>query len=156
MKNVLFVALAAIIFALAGCKSSSPGPVLNPVTAAVCDVESTITSATGALIVSQCSGTDAVACGAAIQSALGNANLCAAPGVSGISSAQIAQFQADKAAGKSPVKGVVGNLACPLAESAVMGFLTAAIPSACGCTKSIDAGSIGGLLVSACEAAIPL
>lgn len=156
MRNTMFAIFAIFMFAMVGCKSSSPGPVMNPVSAAVCDVESTITAATGSLIVAQCGGTDAVACGGAIQVALGNANLCAAPGVSGVTSAQMSQMKADKAAGKVVAQGVIGNIACPLAESAVMGFLTAAIPSACGCTKSVDAGSIGAMLVTACEAVVPL
>jgi hypothetical protein len=163
-----FITLAIFGLILSACKSS---PVLNPVQSAVCDVESTITSATGSLIVSQCAGTDAVSCGNAIQTALGNANLCALPLPTGVVTGltatpkltvgSITQAQIDAAKKSMGLKtlapmGVVGNMVCPLAETDVLGFLTAEIPVACGCTKNIDAGGIGALLVSACEVAIPL
>ena len=143
-----FLILIISLLFVAGCTKSG-GPVMNPIQAAVCDVESVITASAGSLIVAQCGGTDIVACGNAMQTALGNANLCAQAQIANVSKAQML-------AGKAKPEGVVGAIACPIAESAVMGFLTAAIPAACGCTKSMDAGALGALLVSACIAAVPI
>lgn len=165
----LIACLSLAIF-LTGCPGSSPTPSPSPSASppptltglggAICDVESTITSDFGAAIVSSCAGTDAVACGGALQSALGAINLCGQPGVSQVTMSQIKAAKASRAsakiAGQVSPNAIVGNLVCPLAVPAIMGLLSGLIPSACGCTQSIGASTIQPIFVSACEAAIPI
>lgn len=146
------VLILGLMLGLSACKSASAPPVLTAVESAVCDVESSITGVFGSQIVTACGGptSAAAACGAAFQTALGNANLCSAP-VAAVTVSQIATAKA-----KFAPKGVIGSVACPLAIGAVFGVLSTQIPSACGCTQSLSASSLDSLLVSACEAAVPI
>lgn len=165
--NKYLLILAALGILASGCKSSTPNPVLTALDSAVCDVETTITGAVGAAIVNACKGTGTTAaCGAGFQSALGNVNLCAMPlpstlagtGAKTIGSITQSQIDAAKKAGVKSLApmGIVGSIACPIAVNTGMGYLTAQIPLACGCTISLTASEADADLTAACIAAIPL
>jgi hypothetical protein len=168
LKYVLLALMTALAI---GCSSSSPSPILQPIQAAGCDVESAITTAFGDLIVAQGNGpaSAGAACGAAIQVALGNANLCVqsangAP-VSQITMSQIQahvlKMKAMRAAGGKGVVAavpdpmdIVGGLVCPLGDAAFIGFLSAGIPAACQVGSNLSAGTLNQLALAACEAAL--
>lgn len=150
MKKML--CFFGLMFLLTGCPSNSGGttsPVLTPIADVGCVVEQAITSGFGSLVVAQCAGTNALACGAAFQVALGNVNLCATP--------QVAQVTKEALMSKAAKpQGIVGSIVCPIALNTVMGLLTATVPAACGCTQNLSASAISGLLNAACVAAVPL
>lgn len=168
MKKLVILA----VFLIAGCTSSSPAPSMNPLQAAGCDVEQVITGAFGNVIVNQCAGTDAVACGGALQVALGNVNVCAAPipQPAGMAAMSVPKWhkvgdvtKGDLDAGKQSLKaqdvapqGIVGAVVCPIAFNAIMGLATGVVPKECGCTKNLDAGGLGAALIAACIAAVPI
>lgn len=164
--------------ALAGCSKAQVQQTLQPLESAGCAVESTISSALGASTVSNCGGTDAVACGAAYQTMFGNINFCAmaipAPVAASFAKAVAAgEIKADdvpvwktlgdipasalqSAAIKSAVMklGLIGSIACPVAEQGAIALLSGAIPAPCGCTKPLSAGSLGPSFILVCEAAM--
>lgn len=161
--RILIISLALIV--MSGCSKST-----TPLKDAGCAVESTLTASFGSTIVAQCAGTDAAACGASLQAALGNINLCLTPIPSPTPSIQsvgafktvgdVSQSDLNKAKGPRlqdvHAMGVVGAVVCPLAYSAIEGLLTGIVPKACGCTKNLDAGAIGTGLVTACLASVPI
>lgn len=168
-----FAMLAGIVLTGTACSSSSSSnPVLVALDSAGCDVEAAITGGIGQSIVSACKGTGtAAACSAAYQTALGNVNLCsvqvssAAALVAGVKSfKKIGDVTAaDLSKAKGSVKaqvakpmGLVGSIACPIAVNTIMGYLTAQIPLACGCTVSLTASQADVDLVNACQIAVPL
>lgn len=163
----------AIFLVALGCTKNTP--VLQPLQVAACDVETAVTSAFGSAIVADCGGTNAVACGGAFQAALGNVNMCAQPvptppvsadskiaapkmTIGDVTSQQIAAAKGGRTIKSDAAKpmGIVGSIACPIAINTVLGFLTGAIPQACGCTKSLSASATATDLTAACVAAVPL
>lgn len=157
--------LALAFMTLVGC---SGGVTVNPLQAAGCDVETVITSAFGGVIVNQCAGTDADACGQALLVALGNVNMCATPVPQPASLAGVAKWKTVGDINKGDLKpggvsteavkpqGIVGGIVCPLAYSTIVGLVTGVVPKACGCTKNLDAGALGTALVAACISAVPI
>lgn len=173
MKRILI--LAGALMLAVGCKTSSTStnPVLTAIESAGCDVESAVTGAIGTAVVSACKGTGtAAACGAAFQTSLGNVNFCAIPLPATASVALLANPAVWKKLGDIPASalkstggvkpqnmspmGLVGNIACPIGINTSMGYLTAQIPLACGCTISLTASQIDSDLTTACEAAVPI
>jgi len=171
----LFLATLAVL--AVACKSTATNSgVLGPLTSAGCDLESGLTSSFGAALAGATGASDPVACGAALQSALGNANLCA----TAVPSASVASQGVAKAAVAAPkyatlgdipasalhlpVKGaqikaqvvaklgIIGSIACPIADSAIVGLLTGAIPAACSGSTPLTASAANAALVTACTA----
>lgn len=151
MKCLAVLSLACLGLFLAGCTSSNSGTV-TPIQAAGCDVESAILGGAAGAIASALSCTSTSAIQASLTTALGNANLCAAPGVAAISAASM---KSAKSAAVKP-QGVIGNLACPIAVNTIVGFLSNSVPSAWGCSASASASALAATLTSVCEAAVPL
>lgn len=167
--NKAFIFLATLAIVIGGCKSST-NPVVQALNTAGCDVESAMTTAFASAVVVACKGTGtAEACGSAFQTSLGNVNLCATPVPSSMKVASLTanwktigdipgsalKKGAVKADALAPM-GVIGGLICPLGINTVMGYMTAQIPLACGCTVSLTASELDSDLVAACTAAIPL
>lgn len=172
MKMLFSLVVLYGVFAVTACTKQQTQVVLEPIKAAGCAVESAITSGFGAEVVSECGGTNAVACGQAFQVALGNVNLCAAPlsvpagltvktvtaTIKTVGDVTNQDLKKSKEAGPEAVKtmGIVGAVACPIAINAGLGLLTGIVPAACGCTKNLSASQLGIALTAACVAAIPL
>lgn len=167
MKFYVALLLGLFVFATACTKSSTPGS-LNPIQQVGCDVESAITSAAGTAIAAAISCSNQSQIATDVQNALGNVNLCNA----GLQSASLAALskpawlkvgdiskqdidKAKASKGLAPM-GVVGNIACPIVVNTLLGFATNSIPASWGCSASTSASGLGQIIVSACEAAIPL
>lgn len=169
-----FTSLVMMTFALAfaGCTKSG-GPVLSPIQEAGCAIESAVSGGMASVVSSslQCSHPDVVA--QQLQAAFGNANLCAAPIAPAPAAAMLAGQKyskvgdvsaADLAAAKSGMhanavkpNGIIGNIACPIAINAAIGFLSNAVPASWGCSgPNASISGLIGALTSACEAAVPL
>lgn len=163
-----WILLLSFLVLNACTQKPDPGAILKPIQDAGCAVESAITGGFGSEVVSACAGTDAIACGQAFQSALGNVNLCQtplpqqppqvaaspAPVWKKIGDVPADALKSDKL--KAVPMGIVGAIACPIAVNTVLGLLTAQIPPACGCKQSLSASQMGSALLSACVAAVPL
>jgi hypothetical protein len=155
IKMLLICILSLAAFA--GCtKSSSGGGTVTPIQAAGCDIETAILGGASGAISSALSCTNSAAIQASLTTALGNANLCAAPGVAAVSSGQMSAAKASMKSAAAKPMGVIGNIACPIAISTIMGFLSNSIPSAWGCSASASAAGVSAALVSVCEAAVPI
>lgn len=124
----------------------APSPVLSPLQDVGCEIESAVTSSFANTIANSFSCKNTSVIQANLQTAFGNANLC--PKVT--PAMTIAKAQAVHA------KGIVGNIACPLAISTAIGYLTSQIPTAWGCSAQVTAASLTSTLTTACEAAVPL
>lgn len=113
--------------------------VLQPLASAGCSIENSFIPAATATVAKAFNCSNSAAITASIQSVTGNVALCST------------------AAGMSArMRGPIGNLACPLAVNAVMGFLTAPLPPAWGCSVPAQANSLMTVLTTACEAAVPI
>lgn len=164
-----------------GCSkaTSTSSPILQAADGAVCDVESAVGSGLAASVQVACGApaSQLIACTNAIVATLGNADLCdtAMPAssspdvvkalvagvkwskVGDITAAQLAALKAAQnpsgavASKVAKPADIVGTIVCPLADAAVVGLLSAAIPTACGCTTNMQATTINSLLIAACE-----
>lgn len=146
MKNLLGVLLVVSLF---GCTKTNS--TLTPIQQVGCEIESAVSTSFSAGVASAMSCTNQAAIQASLQTAFGNANLCAGPA----SAVTAAQIKTAKSLAVKP-QGVVGNLACPIAVSSALGFLTNSVPSSWGCSASASASTLQSTLVSLCETAIPL
>jgi len=154
---ILSVGLGACTNSSTSTPPSSPPPILTVVAGVVCPVETAIMNDFGAAVVAQCAGTaTGTACGAAFQQALGAANLCGVSGISAVTTAQIEAQKAQVKAGKLIPRGIVGNVACPLAIGSVFGLLSTQIPAACGCTQNLSQSTVDATLTAACEIIVPI
>ncbi len=165
MRSLLVVITLLLYPFATGCSWLQKAPpavqaILTPLQSAGCGVETAITGAMGAAVVSDCAGTDAVACGQGFEVALGNVNLCSTPLPSGFATTwkTVGDVPADalKVKNIAGKMGVVGNVACPIAIDAALGLLTGQVPKACGCTKNLSAGQMGTTMISVCEMAVPI
>jgi hypothetical protein len=161
------IAIIIAFFGMAACtKSSTPGSV-TPIQSVGCAVESAVTSAAATTIAASISCSNQAQIATDIQNALGNVNLCAA-GVAPAPAAlvgpkwskvgDVSKQDLDKAKaskGLAPM-GIVGQIACPIVVNTLLGFATNSIPVSWGCSASTSAASLGAVITSACEAAIPL
>jgi len=129
--------------ALTGCTKTSP--IITPIKDVGCAIESAVTGSISQVVATSLNCTNQAAVQASLQSAFGNANLCATA-----SMAKQASLKSDRP------KGVIGDLACPVAVSAAMGFLSNQVPTTWGCSVGATASALSAALVAACEAAIPL
>lgn len=156
MKNALFL-ITAMAF-LAGCPKTTTtttptgGGTMSPIQTAGCDVETAILGTAASAVATALSCTATAAIQSSLTVALGNANLCASPIVSGTTMSAL-KSEAHSAA--KPM-GVVGNLACPIAINTIVGFLSNSVPAAWGCSVSSSASALSATLTAACEAAVPI
>jgi hypothetical protein len=147
MKKLML--LAAILGILCSCTSSSPSPgsVISPITAVGCSIETAVTAGAASGIATALNCTSQAAIQTSLQLALGNVNFCSY------------QPQADAAklakSSKQPLKGVLGDIACPVFINTAMGYLTNSVPAAWGCAAGASASAIAAALTTACETAIP-
>ena len=141
-----YFALLLASFAFVGCTKS--GSSISPAQAVGCDIESAVVAAEASAVSTLLSCTNVTQVQQDMMTALGNANLCAAPGVAAVSSAQM----------KSAVsaKGVIGSLACPIVVNVLIGYASSAIPSTWGCSTGSSAQSLSAALTAACVAAVPI
>ena len=148
MKSILTI--ATCVFTLCGCTKTATGS-MTPIQAVGCDIQTLVTSGLAASVATALSCTNQTQIQTDLQSAFGNANLCAAQAVS---TANAAQVKAAKAAAKP--MGIVGNIACPIAINTVIGFLSNSVPTTWGCSASATAAALSSALTAACETAIPI
>lgn len=142
MKKLLILPL----FLFVGCTKTTTST-LSPIADAGCVVETAVTSGIAGSVATALTCTSVSAIQTSLQAALGNVNLC--------KTATTAQATAASAKVVTS-KGLVGNIACPLAVNTVIGYLTNSIPTAWGCSAGATAASLELALTVACEAAIPL
>lgn len=135
-----------------GCtKTATTTSTLTPIQAVGCDVETAVTASFATGVVKALTCTNEAAVQASLLLAFGNANLCSNQ-VTAVSAVQI------KAAVSKAIKpqGVIGNIACPIAVSTALGYLTNSVPVSWGCSASASATTLSTALISLCESAIPL
>lgn len=147
-KITSFILLIATVCGLAACswfKSPAVQAVLQPVTTAACTDETKALTALASSVATtlQCANQAQIVTD--LTTALGNANVCAWSSATSTVSAQVVK----------PM-GVVGNMVCPLASAAVVGFMTSAIPTTWGCTATTSAAAVQSALTQVCEAAVPI
>lgn len=158
MNKCLLILFGFLAIFEMGCTSSSTGSSISPISAAVCDVESAITSAEAVAIASLLTCSNESTIQSSLQTALGNANLCSNASISAATAAQIASAKAAhavKTAGMPVSKAVIGDLACPIVVNVLIGFGTSSIPTSWGCSASSTASSFMAALTTACESAVP-
>jgi hypothetical protein len=143
--------IIAIFFLVFSCGCTNNNSTLTPIQQVGCDIETAVTTSFVSGVATALSCSNQAAIQTSLQSAFGNANLCSGP--RGLVTAS--QMKAAKAGVMKP-DGVIGNLACPIAISAALGFLSNSVPSAWGCSQSASASTLATTLTSLCEAAIPL
>lgn len=144
--------LIALTFLFVSCTTTQP--TMNPIAAVGCDVETALTTPLAASVAAVFSCTNQSAIQASFQTALGNANFCAQPGVAGTTTAQI---EAAKTAIKDGVnKGIIGSVICPLAINTLVGLATPSIPASWGCSASASSSTLLQALTVACVAVVPL
>lgn len=166
--------ILASMFVLAGCpKSSPPPPIIQAAENVGCAVETSLSNSFGTSLANSCQG-NAAACGPALLVALGNVDLCGQPVPAAPAGSQMAtllaanpkwqkigdipasalQGQAGKELKAQVVHqlGIIGSVVCPLAVGSVLGFVSAAIPPACGCTQSLSASAVDAAFVAGCQA----
>jgi len=142
---VKFLLTILSVLAISACTSTPATPGAPAPAGVGCSVEQVVSGALAASIGTglQCANLTAIQ--ADLQGALGTANLCAT---------SVAQAQS-KVEGKQPMKGVVGDLVCPLAVNTAMGLINTKIPAAWGC-KVTSGSNIGSVLSAACIAVVPI
>jgi hypothetical protein len=152
MKKILFL-LTTMAF-LGGCPKTATAPTgtMSPIQTAGCDVETAILGTAASAVASALSCTGSAAIQASLTVALGNANLCASPIVSGTTMAALKS----EASAKAKPMGVVGNLACPIAINTIVGFLSNSVPTTWGCSATSSASALVSVLTAACESAVPI
>jgi hypothetical protein len=137
------------------CTKTTTQLLLTPIEDVGCAVEQSIATVGAQGLVAQC-GAPLSAAQACIMASIGNANICKLPGVSGITADQLKTAQMKFRSEKVHAQGIVGNLACPVGVSFLMGYLSTAIPASCGCTQSMVGSTLSTVLTAACEGAIPI
>jgi hypothetical protein len=171
MKFFSIIVLSLFLFS---CTKNNP--VLTPIQQAGCAIETAVTTSFSGGVATTLSCTNQAKIKTDLQNAFGNANLCQAPvpqptsqpGTASLVKAKIWSTVGDvtesdlkeaKGAGLSKAlkpQGLVGNIACPIAVSAAMGFLSNIVPSSWGCSTSASASALDTTLVTLCETAVPL
>jgi hypothetical protein len=151
-KILAFILLS---FVLAGCSlfsGSSPPPA--PVAALGCAVETSVESGFAVQIGASLSCTNLSQIQADIVAKIGSLNLCAKvapaqPAVPAVSAAKAEPI---------PLKGMVGDIVCPLAVNAAMGIGEGKIPASWGCSPASSAplSSLQSVLTAACAAVVKI
>lgn len=152
-----YLVLLCALFTIIGCTSSSGS--LSPIQQVGCDIETAINASFSQAVASALTCSNPGAIQSSLATAFSAANLC----MGQVAAATTAQLSSAKAALKAGVKsdavkplGVVGNLACPIAVSSALGFLSNAIPASWGCSATASASALSATLTTLCEAAVPI
>lgn len=153
MKKLMFSVLMVMMI---GCSTTPTNPVLTPIQAVGCDVETAVTTAFAATVATSLACTNQTAIQSSFQTALGNVNFCASSSVSSVTAAQIKDAAAKMTSKVAKPMGIVGTIVCPIAINTIIGYATAQIPTTWGCSASVSASTVGAALTAACEAAVPL
>ena len=141
MRFILIAITFIATLCLLDCtQSPSPGP--SPIGGVVCNVEQDIAGAFASTIAKSLSCSNQATIQSDVLGFIGKANLCA----SSVNHLKSAPKSAD---GK--MKGVIGNIACPIAVNAVMGAAGAAVPASWGCAPNSGANSLNAALTATCE-----
>jgi hypothetical protein len=140
LKKLVLLFGACLLF---GCTKANP--ILTPVQQVGCDIEKAVTTSFASGVGAALTCGNIIQIQADLQKAFGNANLC-----SGMTTTT------SKDAKAVHTMGIVGNLACPVAVSAALGFLSNSIPANWACSASASASTLGTTLVTLCETAVPL
>jgi hypothetical protein len=140
--KLAFLILTA--FSFTGCswfKSASVQAALQSVVVTGCNEQTAILKGLSGSVANSlnCTAPDEIQ--KSLTSAMGNVNLCK----------YVPQPQAGM-----PMKGIVGNIVCPIAVSTAIGFMTSAIPKEWGCTVTGAADKVQVALTAICEGAVPL
>ncbi len=139
MKLVLAI---GVLFMATGCswfKSASVQAVIKNIELGGCTMETNAITAAAQSISNTLQCANVAAVQADLTKAIGNLNICKIVA------------QATATPGSVQMKGLIANLICPLASSAVVGFATQAVPAGWGCTVSTAADQVKGALTAACE-----
>lgn len=147
MRSVLLVLTFLIAF-LVGCTQPAPAPGPNPIVNVGCQVESDLSAAFAATIAKTLTCADQSAIQSDVLNLLGKANLCA----SSMNQLKLEGKVHGSADGK--LKGVVGNIVCPIAVSAVMGAAGKAVPTAWACAPGTDGNALSAALTTTCTALV--
>jgi hypothetical protein len=144
VKFLTALGLVGLIVLVPAC-TKHPG--LTPVQNAECNVETALAGGISVAIAGSlnCSKPDAIK--SSILLGLGNINICA----------KSTSFT--KTLKVTPnMKGAIGNYACPLAMAAIIGFVSNSLPSAWSCApaQAVPVEVLSTVVVTACEAAIPI
>jgi hypothetical protein len=148
--KILILILAPLLLLTASCSKSSTGT-LSPIQQVACDIETDLNTSFSAAVATALSCTNQAAIQSSLALAFGNANLCTGQ-VASVTAAQLSAARAAVKANAVSAKGVIANLACPVAVSSALGFLSNAIPSAWGCSATATASALSATLTTLCEA----
>lgn len=144
-----YLSLAILCLGVMACKSSTSSSI-SPIQAVGCDIETAVIGAEAGAIATLLTCANQTQISTDLQTALGNANLCAQPGVAAVSMPQL------KAKASAKPMGIIGNIACPLVINVAIGYATQAVPASWSCTTGASAASLAAALTAACETAVPL
>ena len=148
MRMLISIVCCAVAIATLGSCTKHPG--LTPAQNVECNAENDVTAAMSLAIAGAMNCSNQPAIHASLMTALGNVNIC--------KKATDAQIQAAQMKAKGvQAQGILGNLACPFAVGAVIGFVSNSIPSAWSCapSKGVPVEVFSTVVTTACEAAIP-
>lgn len=133
--------IAALTLALGACTSPSaptPVPVPSPIVTVGCQVETSVVQALASNVATTLTCSNLAAIQTDMQAALGKANLCAP----------------STEAQKGKLKGVVGNMVCPMAVGAALSMVATKIPAGWGCAPGSNPAGLGDVLTAACNKAV--
>lgn len=150
MKMLILILAPLFLFGLTACPKSSTGS-LSPIQQAGCDIETAINASFSTAVAAALTCSNTAAIQASLATAFGAANLCTGQ----VASATTTQLNAAKSAAVKP-NGIIGNLACPVAVSSALGFLSNAIPSSWGCSATASASALQATLTALCEGAVTI
>ena len=151
MKGLLFscfLVCAGVTVMGSSCSktaTTTTTAVLTPLEDVGCSIETAVTGGMASTVASALTCTNVAAIQASLVTAMGNVNICAkAPAVT------------VQSKGLVKTQGLIGNIACPIAITTVVGFLTNSIPTTWGCSANATVAALTTALTAACEAAIPI
>jgi hypothetical protein len=139
---MLLVLCALGLASLVSCTTAAP---VNPIQVVGCAVESSLNTAFAASIATVLSCSNQAAISASIANKLSAINICSTASV---------QSQVKELKGKGKMKGIVGDLVCPIGIDAINSIVNGAVPAAWGCSVSVSDG-VSAALATACAAAVP-
>lgn len=149
MRLLFALFILPFVFGFTGCTSTPAQPNPAPIVAVGCSVETTVTMAIASAVAAAANCSNITAIQTDVQDDLGKANFCD-------SVSQAMSQKALKFTPHSKIKGVVGDLVCPIAVQSLDTLVGTNLPAAWNCAPNAGTGSIAALIVTACESVIPL
>lgn len=140
--RLIFSLLVLTSTFLISCTTTQPA---NPIQVVGCAVESSLNTAFSASIATVLNCTNQAAISSSIATKLSAINICATASV---------QSQVKELQGKGKMKGIVGDLVCPIGINAINSIVNGAVPAAWGCSVS-SADGVSAALAAVCAAAVP-